>query len=85
MLKPKGEWREHPGRYTSGEFYRLGKIDVAEVSYMSARRKDDPHCWSLRILLPCIKPKQETYVDKDVAKAAAERIVRTWFAWIDDA
>ncbi|MBD9542925.1 hypothetical protein IB276_26110 [Ensifer sp. ENS04] len=78
-----GQWERQTHQYSCGENYRIGKVIVGSAFYKSGPR-DEPAKYALCINLPGIKSPEQLYTNIEDAKARLERVVATWFRWINE-
>lgn len=77
-------WKPARGKYTCGEELWIGKIPVASW-FNPVRSKGDPTAYRAQIDLPGIAMKKDR-IEADSAdeiKARIERVVDTWFKWLE--
>lgn len=83
-MKPKFQWEPNTGRFSHGEWLRVGRVIVGSAGYYAYASKGDPVTYVCNILLPGIKAAPDKYATLDEAKARLEKQVRTWLAWLSD-
>ena len=81
----KKEWIAKTERFSTGEFYRVGKVVVANYFHASVSHRE-PAKYRCMIELPGIRIKPEfmDHATVEGAKAQIERSVETWFKWANE-
>lgn len=81
----KKEWKPTRAKYGSGEELWIGKIKVG-AWFNPTVSKSEATKYRTQILLPGITLKEGTidWTTADAAKARVERVVDTWFKWLEE-
>lgn len=80
----QGVWKANTGKYTTGEVYWIGKINVG-AWFNPVVSKGEPTKYRAMIELPGIKMKEGTtdFNNAEDAKKRVEAAVATWFKWLE--
>lgn len=80
----KGIWIKNQTKYSSGENYKIGKIEVG-AWFNPLVSKGEPTIYRAQINLPGMKMNEGT-IDFDDAEHARNRVesaIATWFKWLE--
>ncbi len=80
----QGKWERKTGKYSSGDYYRVGKVIVGSAGPNETRSKNDPMTFVCHCDLPGIKQSDTKYETIDLAKLRLQNMVLTWFKWCNE-
>lgn len=80
----KGIWIRNQAKYSSGENYRIGKIDVG-AWFNPVVSKGESTVYRAQVNLPSMEMKEATidFPDAEQARKRVESAVATWFKWLE--